>query len=1260
MSGSGLLPYVPRLVATWPPDAALPGHTQIPGTMLFADISGFTKLSEKLAGLGKQGAEELLRVINSTFESLLAEAYEEDGELFKFGGDAMLLLFRGDGHALRGVRAAARMRKRLRTAGPIQTDKGMVRLKISIGAHTGDFDFYLVGTSHTDLLVSGPAASRTVEMEQAAEGGDVLVSPQTAELLPKANVGEAKGPGFLLRGALKGEGDLVPQPVAPLRDDISDFIPLAIRDYLAAGGEGPSHRLVTILFLHYDGVNELSNTGGPEAVIESLHELVTIVQRAAEDHQLTYIDSDIDLGGGKIYLAAGAPAIRQDDEGRMLLAARQILNSAPPLPVKIGVNNGHVFVGDIGPPYRRTYTFMGDEVNLAARVMSKASDGQVLATESVLEQSLLRFEVDELEPFTVKGKSKPVTASVVGRKISAKVGRRVRTRLIGRDEEIEQLRSAVASVRGGEGSVIEIVGDSGIGKTRLVEEFLKGCTGVPAFKSASQVYDISTPYGPFKQLLSEVAEIDPAQPEETKQGHLERLVSEVSPGQLPWLPLIGVAMGINFPPTAETAALDEQFIPATLERAVTELLSDMLTEPTIFVFEDAHWMDNNSSYLLRALGRTAADRPWVICVTRHDVEEGFSRRSLVVTQLRPDPLSQDEIRQMIEEATSDAPLRPYDVRAISERAAGNPLFAEELLGGLQGGFGELPDSLERAIGISIDRLPPQDRVALRRLSVLGSAFGREQSGWVLAEPLEDSTLDRLTDYLDAAEDEIRFRNSVMRDAAYEGLPYSLRQELHGHVADNIEMGLQESSDEAAAVLSFHNFEAKRFGPAWRYARRGGEVAKKVYANAEAVTLFERALAAASKLDNVPSGEVVHVWRQLAERRIRMGEYDRAAVAIRSGRELTKQDPVADADLIRLQVQIPFRTGKLSNAVRWLNRGLKSLEGVEGSEAGTGRAGILAWLGAIRHSQGRSREAIKICTQAMTEARKWDARKELAHASSVIDVARMATGEPTDLSDTHNALALYEELEESERKATVLNNLGGFAYYRGDWDGAVSYYAKAKTERLRSGAISQAALTTYNIAEILTDQGKFEDAEAHIGEVMRETAASGNVMVGAMAKTLQARVLSGREAFEEGLALIDKAAEALASAGAKSEVAHAGGIRAGILALSGRLEDAIDATERVVEVAATNPGAKVSLPRAYRVRGVALAGLGRKEDAEAALQESLRSAERVGSTYDEALAKRALGQLIGDDAMAADADATLTRLGVSEGSALTDPLIGPYQ
>ena len=161
------------------------------------------------------------------------------------------------------------------------------------------------------------------------------------------------------------------------------------------------------------------------------------------DEDVTFLASDIDANGGKLILGAGVPTARDDDEGRMLRAACTILDTPLAPPVKIGVNRGHVFAGEIGAEFRRTFTVMGDTVNLAARLMAAAAPGQLYTTAEVLDRSRSLFVAEALEPFYVKGKAKPVQAYAVGETTGVRSVETSTLPFVGRDDELHGLRDAL-------------------------------------------------------------------------------------------------------------------------------------------------------------------------------------------------------------------------------------------------------------------------------------------------------------------------------------------------------------------------------------------------------------------------------------------------------------------------------------------------------------------------------------------------------------------------------------------------------------------------------------------------------------------------------------------------------------------------------------------------------------------------------------------------------------------------------------------------
>ncbi len=346
-----LLPYVPDLLLGWAPTGEDVRHLRVTGTLAFVDISGFTRLTERLARKGKVGAEEMSDILSATFAGLLTEARDDGADLVKWGGDAILLLFQGPDHALRAARAAHRMRATLRVIGRVPTTSGNVTLRMSVGVHSGDFDFFLVGDPeiHRELLISGPAASVTADTEAAAAADQIGAQrgDGRAARTPAPGCTAARRPAAA-HGA--GGGD------APPPSETTPTSPTRCRSSRRRSGAtcstatvDPEHRLITVAFVQFSGTDELLLTAGPGALADALDEVVRNVQHACADHDVTFFETDINRDGGKIMLTAGAPRSADHDEERMLRVARLVLDRAGRLPLRIGINRGHVFSGDFGP-----------------------------------------------------------------------------------------------------------------------------------------------------------------------------------------------------------------------------------------------------------------------------------------------------------------------------------------------------------------------------------------------------------------------------------------------------------------------------------------------------------------------------------------------------------------------------------------------------------------------------------------------------------------------------------------------------------------------------------------------------------------------------------------------------------------------------------------------------------------------------------------------------------------------------------------------
>jgi class 3 adenylate cyclase/tetratricopeptide (TPR) repeat protein len=1196
-------------------------HLAVDGTLVFVDVSGFTALSERLAAKGKVGAEEITDILNRTFTALLDVALDFGGDLLKFGGDALLLLFTESGHVERAAAAAFGMRRELYRVGRT----GSIRLDMTVGVRTGAVDFFLAGELHRELVVTGPAATRTEAVEGSAAAGEIVVCPDCVAVLPPGLLGDPRDDGRLLVG--EPDADRPPGADPTALPDLERFIPVALRPYLTGEAEDGEHRRVTIAFINYSGVDDLVRDLGPEAVQRRLHEWIASVQRHAAAHDVTFLATDISGDGGKIILIAGAPDAHEDDEERMLRTVRAIADEPQPFPFRIGINAGHVFAGDVGAPGRRSYTVMGDAVNTAARVMAHAGEGEVLATGGVLDAASAEFELEALPPFRVKGKDEPLTAFRVGRLLSAGARTGHKLPLIGRDAELACLRDAEAAATAGRGSVVEIRAEPGLGKSRLVEE-ITSSTDLPVFTTVSEQYGASTPYSSVHDLLRRVIGVEAATDPGRAGAQLRDRVALLAPSLEPWLPLIAIPCGAVVAATPETDALDPKFRRERLHWAVIEMLQAAHPDPAIFDFEDGHFMDESSGELLAYLVERSV-APWLVIVTRRPGDDGFTTpEQASPTVLELEPLSDDDAARLAAAAVADNPLLPRDLAELADRAAGHPLFLLELLAGFSADLDSdaLPQSIEALLAARIDRLARHDRRLLRYASVLGDSFDLPTAGAALGGLIDDAgeagAWRGLEDFLETTgPDAFHFRHDLYREAAYEGLAYKARREIHGRVGSVLER--RRDGDELHSVLSLHFLRAQDFGKAWRYSVAGADDAAAQYANAEAARLYERALRAASRLSGLDPAEVGGVAERLGDVSELVGDYDAASSAYGRARRFTAGDSGRTIHLMTKQGLLNERTGQYSNALRWFSRALRQAPQDPSTEVQQAIVESQVAYAGVRFRQGRYRDAAKWCRAALGAPAILEMETEQAHALYLLDHSLSFLGEKTDNAYALRALELYERLGDPVRQANVLNNLGVEAYHAGRWDDALDYQQRNRGARERAGDVIGAAIAEYNRGLILLDQGRLEEAEFAFTEVLRVCRAA-NYAAGMAAASSNLGIVAARYGeFEKADELMHEALQRFTDLGAEYFELDTR------LRIAERHLLAGDHDAALADVAATSERAEVTDGTGpiriglRRVRGCAHMNAGRPDMALEALESALDLAHVESAEYEAALVQASI-------------------------------------
>jgi len=1075
-----LKPFVPRLALDLAQGTAgTDTHQLVDGSMLSADISGFTALSERLARKGREGAEELTALINACFTGLIDAAAASSGEVIKFGGDALLVMFRGENHQRRAARAAQTMQVVLVSLGAARR----ANLSMTVGVAEGPFSVFLVGSTNRELLVCGPKATEVIRLEASAGSGQVLASPAIASALAELQL---EGGRVIWEPAQP-----VDEPSLPV-DDLTPYVPHAVVEQLSAFTDtGGEHRQVTVGFVSLSGVAASLERHGPDATAHELGTVVDLINASCADFAVTALHSDIAPDGVKFVLCAGAPLSAGNSSDALLQSALRISGSTSPFVLKQGVQRGRVFAGFLGSRSRRNYTLMGDAVNTAARMLGRADDREIVAVADVVRDTRSIFIAEELEPFLVKGKKEPISAFKV-LEITNEVRRSGEyADLVGRESELQVINDAVEE----RGRFVHLVGAGGSGKSRLIDQvrYAVDSMGFGRFQSTCSPYGSSSPYALFRGLLRSGFGMDIHTDAETAGDMLEKVVRNYARDLVPWVPLLAIPFGAKVASTPEVDALGAEFRRERMHEVVADFLDMAFDLPVAMIAEDVHWADDASVELLDHLARETVKRGWLLFSTQRPTADfAFGTEVDQATIIEVADLSDDAVRALAIDVSA-TPITDQELKVIVARASGNPLFAIELARAVEsGGVDQLPDSVEKLVSSRLDELSPDGRRLLR----IASIFGMEMKESALAASLAVEAPDLVPPWEEVdefltrgSEGVVTFANIVTHDAAYEGLPFRARRRLHNLVGELIESAT-DHPERIAGLLTIHFSEAKQHPKAWRYGVIAGDDAAQAGANVEAVGSYQLAVDSARYVPGLESHEISRVAAELADAQHTLGQFDESRKSLQYARK--HNDSLAiEVDLMRRLGSTEEREGNYPDALRWWTRADAKLP-VETTdpELIRQRAQLELARAGIFHRRDEHELVLESATKALAAADAIDDKPSIALAAERMHLALMLPPNPDSAAHGKRAAAMYEELGDHVGWARSVNNLGVDAYYSGRWTAASEMYGESMRIGLIAGSAIDGPMGGLNKGEILSDQGHWTEAVVLLEDVLRNWTAKG--------------------------------------------------------------------------------------------------------------------------------------------------------------------------
>jgi class 3 adenylate cyclase/tetratricopeptide (TPR) repeat protein len=1150
---------VPRIVLDWVTDEPALRWRVVEGTMVFADISGFTALSEKLATRGRIGTEELVETLSRVFAGMLDITANRGGQLLKFGGDALLVLFTGPDHARQAAAAAVEMRQDLRRASQIPTSVGKLKLKISIGAHSGAFHLFLVGDRYRQLVVGGPDTTIAMNSESAAEAGQIVVSESMAALLGRGST-KPRDDGELMVTWRKGAVDRVPPPPSrPTDAEAARLVtPPIIASVLEQGAPDPVHRIATMGFFKFKGTDQRLEADGPDGLADALHETLNIAQAAFEAEDIALLYVDVDANGGKLFCSSGVPLTSEDDEGRMLRAARSIIDANPPLPLHVGIHRGHVFAGELGAPDQAVFSIMGDTVNTAARIMVTAGPGVIHAHPAVLEAARVRYDAEPEGPFTFKGKALPQVVYRVGDELGPKEATDGHgLQFHGREAELAALRNRIEAVADGHGGVVTLVGAAGLGKSRLVREAL-GPDHPRIVDMHAEPYGASNSYrvvrDPLRSLFG-LSGTDSAALGEQLRSTVKKTVPHLEP----FLPLLGDALQLVIPSTVESDSISAEFRVDRTADVVLELLAAIHDEPLVFVAEDMQWADDASAHLLGRMALAAQSHPWLLISVRREDEGGFV--TALGEHVPIEPLPDDVVRALAISATEAAPLRPHEIDLVVTRANGSPLFVGELITAAQelGSFDAVPASLQGTLAAQVDALDPLSKRMLSYASVLGRSFRRTVVEELLRHEgleLDEATLGQLSRFIEADGPlRFRFKNGLVCDVVYDGLAYRARARLHQAAGEAFE-ALSTGDDTEAAMLSLHFSNAGDHERAYRYASAAAERAHRAYAASEAVVHYERAIEAARRIDGVGDDELRRLLVALGDARQHAGLFESALEAYSRAAKTAGDNLVARAEIHLRRARVRERAGSYSLALGETSRGRKIVAAAADSEAKDPvHARLLAYSAIVRSRQSHAEQARRMGMTAAELAERCGEQAALARAYHAIFLADVLLGGEGKAVWAQRALELYEAVGDLEGQADMAINLGVIAYFDNRWDETIERYRQAIEADRSIGNLLDAAMSEANIGEVLVNQGRLEEAEPLLRNAVRVLRAS-DYGAAPFVEMHLGRLLTARGEFEEAERLLRAGVEQWQASGRAASAYETSINLADCLVRSGRPQEGL--------------------------------------------------------------------------------------------------------
>ena len=658
-----------------------------------------------------------------------------------------------------------------------------------------------------------------------------------------------------------------------------------LNDSRRAEGE---RRQLTVTFIDLVGSTTLSQQLGPE----DYHGRVVAYQAACHRIVARYEGYIAQYLGDGVLVYFGYPMAHEDDAIRAVHSGLEIVMAVselaytPPLQVRIGIHTGPVVVGEIGAGEHTERLALGETPNLAARIQGQAEPDTVVLSATTQRLVAGLFECQELGPQTLKGITLPVSLYRVTKESAAQSRFEVAvqaglTPLVGREEELALLRRRWAQAQDGDGQVVLLSGEPGIGKSRLVQEFKTAVTHAGALRIEFRCspYHRNSAFYPIIDHLQRLLQFHREETLQAKLAKLQHALSQYHFPQADTLPLLAALLSLPHPEGSPSLTLSPpQQKHKTQEALVAWLMEEAEKAVVYCAWEDLHWVDPSTlELLLLFLDQVPTARLLALLTFRPEFSPPWGARSHI-SQLTLSRLGQNHVKTMVEQVSGGKALPPEVLQQIVTKTDGVPLFVEELTkmvlesgllreeGGRYVGAHTgtpipplaIPSTLQDSLMARLDRL-----ATTREIAQLGAVLGREFSYELIhaVSPLDGRTLQQgLRQLVDTEliyqrglppQATYLFKHALVQDTAYQSLLKSKRQQYHSQIAQVLEERFPEIRETQPELLAHHYTEAGVIEQAIPYWQQAGQRAVQRSANVEAISHLTKGLELLAALPDTP-------------------------------------------------------------------------------------------------------------------------------------------------------------------------------------------------------------------------------------------------------------------------------------------------------------------------------------------------------------------------------------------------------------------------